>query len=131
MRALGEPRAIVVHHTAGPADRIGYHYVITSDGRIHRGRPLRYQGAHVAGGNRGAIAIALVGNYRTSTPNHAMLWALDRLVDALYTTLGAMFVYGHAEWAAAVGRPTQKTCPGAWWEGWADGNAAVYRHESS
>jgi len=66
----------VIHHTASPCwttvqdidnwhkergwDEIGYHYVITCDGTVHKGRSLDKQGAHAKGRND-RVGIALVG----------------------------------------------------------------------
>jgi N-acetylmuramoyl-L-alanine amidase len=40
---------------------IGYHYVITRDGRVQKGRPLEVSGAHCKGYNSNSIGICLVG----------------------------------------------------------------------
>ena len=48
-------------HCFGWAD-IGYHYVITKDGRIHPGRPIEKAGAHVKGFNKSSIGICLTGD---------------------------------------------------------------------
>jgi N-acetyl-anhydromuramyl-L-alanine amidase AmpD len=41
---------------------IGYHYVITKDGSIHKGRKDEVIGAHVKGYNSNAIGICLTGD---------------------------------------------------------------------
>ena len=48
-------------HKARGWTGIGYHYVITRDGKLHTGRSLDKIGAHVAGHNTGSIGICLVG----------------------------------------------------------------------
>ncbi len=40
---------------------VGYHYVITRDGRIQEGRPLDRQGAHVRGYNHLSVGVCLIG----------------------------------------------------------------------
>lgn len=40
---------------------IGYHFVITTDGRIQRGRDLDVVGAHVKGYNHNSVGICLIG----------------------------------------------------------------------
>lgn len=40
---------------------VGYHYVITRDGRIQVGRPLDRAGAHAKGYNQSSIGICYVG----------------------------------------------------------------------
>jgi N-acetylmuramoyl-L-alanine amidase len=40
---------------------IGYHYYITRDGKIHKGRDLSVIGAHVSGYNKNSIGICYEG----------------------------------------------------------------------
>lgn len=40
---------------------IGYHYYITRDGTVHRGRPLEQVGAHCCNHNRHSIGICYEG----------------------------------------------------------------------
>lgn len=70
--------ALVIHHSASPLstkiedirrwhqdrkfETIGYHYVITSDGVLHRGRDVNRVGAHAAGHNSHTIGLCLVGD---------------------------------------------------------------------
>jgi LysM repeat protein len=63
---------------------IGYHFIISSDGRIWEGRPLQYQGAHATGdNNKGNIGICLLGNFDTQNVPVAqrdrLYWLLERL----------------------------------------------------
>lgn len=75
------PKHITVHVSATPASQnigvneirkmhvnppnnwsdIGYHFVITRDGKLQVGRPLSRNGAHVGGHNKDNIGICLVG----------------------------------------------------------------------
>lgn len=57
------------HRRQGWAD-IGYHYVITRDGRVHTGRDVDIAGAHVGGHNANTIGICYVGGLenRANTP---------------------------------------------------------------
>jgi N-acetylmuramoyl-L-alanine amidase len=48
------------HLDRGWAD-IGYHYYITRDGKIHKGRDLSVIGAHVSGYNKNSIGICYEG----------------------------------------------------------------------
>lgn len=70
---------IIIHCTATPEGRdvrpeeikqwhldrgwkdIGYHFVITLDGKLYCGRPIDQQGAHVRGHNEDSIGIVYVG----------------------------------------------------------------------
>lgn len=64
--ATPEGRAVSVdqlrqdHRAQGWSD-IGYHYVVTLDGRVHLGRDVDRAGAHVAGHNAHSIGIVYVG----------------------------------------------------------------------
>ena len=40
---------------------IGYHFYITSDGEIHRGRPLEQVGAHCRNHNRHSVGVCYEG----------------------------------------------------------------------
>lgn len=42
-------------------NEIGYHYVITRDGRLEKGRPTTVPGAHVRGYNGESVGICMVG----------------------------------------------------------------------
>lgn len=75
----------VVHHSASPIDTtfeeikswhidgngwddIGYHYVVTQEGNIHKGRDLAYAPAAQKPYNTGSVAICLTGD-NTSEAN--------------------------------------------------------------
>jgi LysM repeat protein len=63
---------------------IGYHLIISGDGSIWEGRPLKYQGAHATGdNNKGNVGICLLGNFDRQHPTPAQRGALDRLVERL------------------------------------------------
>ena len=112
-------RKIVVHHTASPNHvkdpaatvrfgyelhvvgrgftDIGYHFLISPDGRIFEGRRARkYRkgelhtgedgagnaiiGGHTKGRNAGSCGIAVIGNFMKSTPSSAAIESLIHLV---------------------------------------------------
>ena len=96
----GQPSEIVVHHSAsmhGNADAvrewhlargfddIGYHFVITREGAIEKGRSLDYQGAHTRakGKNRSGIGICIIGDSTKEPFSQNQLFALFNLVNAL------------------------------------------------
>lgn len=125
MKPLGEPTEIVVHHSASPLKTtvsdirgwhvergwpdIGYHFVITRNSKIHKGRPLQYQGAHCLP-NAGRIGICVVGDNTTkrSQWNHAQINTLENLLVALTTVFPSVKrVCGHRDTGAAT------ECPGA------------------
>ena len=45
-------------------DSIGYHYVITRDGQIEKGRDEDTQGAHALGYNHNSLGVCLVGGVK-------------------------------------------------------------------
>lgn len=95
---------------------IGYHYVVrltgaVENGRFENGDPFLVAsevGAHVAGHNRGTLAVCRVGRLEAAMPL-AQRAALVGLLAALCRRLGlpATAVLGHAEVAPESG----KTCP--------------------
>lgn len=63
-----QPEEIRRWHLARGWRDIGYHYVITADGRRHAGRqPETAAGAHVAGRNSGTIGICVTGGLTRAT----------------------------------------------------------------
>lgn len=98
---------------------IGYHYLVTADGRTFVGRPAEYRGAHVAGANSGNIGISFVGCFRESgcngwapaEPPTEMLVGAVQLIAALAESHGidvaSDTVLGHRDHGSA-----QTACPG-------------------
>jgi len=62
---------------------IGYHYVIDPLGGAWEGRPLSWQGAHVANQNPGNIGVLCMGNFEVQRPTSRQLASLELLVPAL------------------------------------------------
>ena len=67
---------------------IGYHYLVTLDGKIHAGRPLDQAGAHCSSHNANTIGVCYVGGLGSDrkpkdTRNMAQTAALNNLVHAL------------------------------------------------
>ena len=91
---------------------IGYHYVITRDGTVVKGRPVDQVGAHVKNHNTGTIGVSLVGGKGGSADDtfsqhftDAQNAALRNLIDALRRDFPAIKkISGHNEYAA-------KACP--------------------
>lgn len=143
---------LAVHCSATPADRdidvndirrwhrergwrdIGYHYVITRDGEVQKGRPDDMVGAHEPKINRSSIAVCLVGGsppigsaeYRRGagednfTP--AQRAALADLLERLHTAHPNATVLGHRDVPGV-----RKACPSfdvkQWWAGVKQGRA--------
>jgi hypothetical protein len=97
---------------------VGYHFLVTADGRRWEGRPFGYLGAHVGGVNTGNVGISLVGCFHSSqcgglggtTPPNAMVNGTARLVRTVARRHGIAIntsrVKGHRQWAAGT------ACPG-------------------
>lgn len=92
---------------------IGYHFYITTDGRLHPCRPLSKSGAHVKGHNTGNIGVCLEGglNNDTGKPddtfNYNQMVALKDIVEYLQNSFGIedANVLGHRDWGV------NKACP--------------------
>lgn len=90
---------------------IGYHYVITLDGKIEDGRPIAQAGAHCQGHNANSIGICYIGGVDkngkpkdTRTPLQTA--ALHGLVSALMEKydISEQHIHCHNEFA-------KKACP--------------------
>lgn len=85
---------------------IGYHFYITTDGKLHECRPLNRNGAHVRGYNDDNIGICLEGglNNDTGKPddtyNSHQMEALEGLIRQLKTTFNITNknIQGHRDW---------------------------------
>lgn len=83
---------------------IGYHYVITLDGQLHRGRPLEEVGAHAQSYNAKSIGICMVGTDKFTLRQWEMLLKLIQRLEAHLDTV--LKLYGHNE------LNPHKLCPG-------------------
>lgn len=86
---------------------IGYHYLVDRAGRVWEGRPIAYQGAHVADHNPGNIGVVALGNFDQQSATTAQLSALQthlrRLMGQYRVPVSRLRT--HQEWAATA-------CPG-------------------
>lgn len=111
-----------IHHTASPRDtttfedvekwhkargfaKIGYSYLITADGVIHKGRAEGLELAACKGHNKNAIAISVCGNFENEVPTEEQLHALFNLVSEVKDRYPDVQVKGHRDLAATA-------CPG-------------------
>lgn len=77
---------------------IGYHYYITKDGKVWRGRPQPLQGSHCKGYNAKSLGICLEGDFRKEKPTEEQIDSLKELVNYLkkvYPTIEN--VYNHKD----------------------------------
>jgi len=88
---------------------IGYHYLISRDGRIWEGRPDSLMGAHTGGANSGNIGIAVMGTYDstqlTSTQFEQLVGLVSALGEAHGIDLTRSRIKGHSEYKST-------SCPG-------------------
>lgn len=137
-KKLKEVRYLVVHCSATPEDRdvgvedirqwhrqkgwldVGYHFVITRDGELQRGRPHDRPGAHVRGFNHLSLGICLVGGVESDgkTPEQNFTPYQYKTLELLLTDLKRLHpqaeVLGHRDMPKV-----NKACPcfdvKTWW----------------
>lgn len=97
------PEHIEEWHKARGFNKIGYHFIITRDGVIHRGRGEAEKGAHTKGHNTGSLGVCLVGrNVFTSDQMDSLFSLYLRLKDSW--GIESKNWFGHYEFS-------DKTCP--------------------
>lgn len=75
------------HKAEGWSD-IGYHYVVTLDGKVHLGRDVDVSGAHVSGHNADSIGVVYVGGLeKDSSKPYEQLKPKDTRTGAQKTAL--------------------------------------------
>lgn len=116
----GAPKGIVLHHSDGTGSvedvnachrnhngwaGIGYHFYIRKDGKVYRGRPEEWLGAHTSGYND-MIGVCAEGNFENDTMGTAQKAAVVETLKYLYGKYGkGIEVYGHRDLDATA-------CPG-------------------
>lgn len=85
---------------------IGYHFYVRKDGKIYKGRPLEYAGAHCPGANTNSIGICAEGDYNTETMSEAQKQAIKELIIYLKGKYNIKWIKGHREVIAT-------NCPGS------------------
>ena len=91
---------------------IGYHFYITRDGEIHRGRPLEKVGAHCKNHNRHSIGICYEGGLNENgvpadTRTYAQKCSLLDLLRQLKTDYPNARISGHRQLSSSI----HKACP--------------------
>jgi len=101
--------------------KIGYHYVIRTNGTIEVGRMEHEDGAHVLGFNSRALGICLIGgvdeaNAPSFNYTKAQMVSLATLCRGLLIRHPKAVLQGHRDFPAVA-----KACPsfdvGEWWRG--------------
>lgn len=122
-RGLDRINLAVIHHSltkSGSAEAyaryhvdengwpgIGYHYVISKEGKIEQTQFLRTASYHTSGQNTRSVGICLTGNYDIQQPPAVQLEACVKLIQYLEDKLGRrLAIEGHNEHSS-------KTCPGS------------------
>jgi N-acetyl-anhydromuramyl-L-alanine amidase AmpD len=105
--------------------KVGYHFVIKTDGTIQEGRKLTEMGAHVQGHNHHSLGICLVGGVDAegkSVDNFtaAQKDALRRLLLKLILTYTKASILGHRDIPGV-----KKDCPCFSVRDWLKGNATT------
>jgi len=125
------PEVIIIHHTATSRDTttfqaiesghkarwsyfvselgfcMGYHYLITGNGKITQARVDEEGGAHTIGWNEKSIGICLTGNFQNEQVSQKQLKSLTELLARLCKkwSIPRTMVFGHQEKSATL-------CPG-------------------
>jgi N-acetylmuramoyl-L-alanine amidase len=135
MKPLERVDRLVVHHSASNPKTttvetlyqwhvverkwsdIGYHWVITADGKVHPARPLTRQGAHAPKVNSHSWGVCVVGdNTKTGWGwNQDQEEALLTLIEAVEFLVPGIIVLGHRD----TGQATE--CPGLDVQAWLKG----------
>lgn len=103
------PSMIKSWHIARGFNDIGYHFVVTLDGKIHIGRIIEDIGAHCRGHNRHSIGICYVGGLDVDgkpkdTRTEAQKNSIIDLLKSLKIDYPKATIHGHNEFA-------NKACP--------------------
>ncbi|WP_331274620.1 MULTISPECIES: N-acetylmuramoyl-L-alanine amidase [Clostridium] len=87
---------------------IGYHFFITKDGKIYRGRPERCVGAHCLGHNAYTIGICAQGDFMVEKMSYSQKLSIINLCISLCSKYGIKTIKGHKEL-------TSTDCPGTYY----------------
>lgn len=114
-----DAKEIHAWHQERKFDGIGYHYVITRNGKIEQGRPHYWSGAHVSGHNDNSLGVCLVGRSEFS------IQQMESLKELLYRL---KFKYQDANICGHYELDTKKTCPNFDVKSWVVSNMPGIEH---
>lgn len=130
--SLGTVTRMAIHHTESPTvDKlspqarlrqiqsyhmnvkgwcdIGYHFLVSRDGRVWQGRPVTKLGSHAGGANTGNVGVAVIGSHDTTPVTDAQVTAIADLIAAVARATGIKInrttIKGHREYK-------DTSCPG-------------------
>ncbi len=124
------PTHIVLHHSDGPPDLtfeqireyhlskgwddIGYHFVISPEGVIHKGREDTVVGAHALGANQYSIGVCCIGNFSSQAPSKIQLRSLCELLTTLSQKWSIIpeNIIGHCDVTCEERGFRRSACPG-------------------
>jgi hypothetical protein len=130
-RVLGAIKRIVIHHSATPTTTtaqqiasyhvnnnqwpgIGYHFVVTTDGKIQYVNDHLLITYGVANQNADTVHICLIGDFTSNAPPDVQIAAAKSLIDNYRLAMGTQFpIVGHRD----IG---DSSCPGDTWSTWKD-----------
>ncbi len=88
---------------------IGYHYLVSRDGKIWEGRPATQLGSHSGGANTGNVGIALMGSHDTTPINDTQIDSVVTIIRSTASAYGIAIdrsvVKGHRQYKST-------SCPG-------------------
>lgn len=120
LKKMNKPSIIVIHHAAHSSATVddihrwhkqngwsgfGYHFYITKDGQVYRGRPENSIGAHCKGYNQSSLSICLQGNFEVEKVSKIQFEALIQLCQYLCNKHAISTIKGHSELKST-------SCPG-------------------
>ena len=95
------------HKQRGWSD-VGYHFVITLDGKVQMGRSWEMIGSHTQGHNSDSLGVCYIGGVKNGKAEDTVTPEQDKsirnLIAALRTIFGPLSLHGHNEFA-------NKACP--------------------
>ena len=98
LKKMEEPSMIVIHHAAHSSATVddihswhkqkgwsgfGYHFLITKDGKVYRGRPENKMGAHCKGYNKESLGICMQGAFNEEYVPKIQIKSLVKLCESL------------------------------------------------
>lgn len=120
LKKLNKLSMIVIHHATHSSATVsdihrwhlengwsgfGYHFLITKDGKIYKGRPENTIGAHAKGYNNISLGICMQGNYDVEKLSEIQFEAFIGLCQYLCDKYSIRTIKGHRELKAT-------RCPG-------------------
>tara|TARA_Y100000114_G_C11729860_1_gene312956 strand:+ start:536 stop:958 length:423 start_codon:yes stop_codon:yes gene_type:complete len=96
-------------HKARGWSQVGYHYLVSLDGKISKGRDIEIQGAHCKGENKSSIGVAYSGGCdkdmnAKDTRTEKQKQSLEYLIGYLSAMFPGSKIFGHRDFST-------KECP--------------------